>query len=62
MAEAGYITLAEAEAARLEPLNLRPLGTAFEAPHFVTYVRQELEQIVPPEYIYQAGLKVQTTP
>jgi 1A family penicillin-binding protein len=61
MAEAGYITLAEAEAARLEPLNLRPLGTAFEAPHFVTYVRQELEQIVPPEYIYQAGLKVQTT-
>jgi 1A family penicillin-binding protein len=61
MAEAGYINLAQAEAAKLEPLNLRPLGAAFEAPHFVTFVRQELEKIVPPEYIYQAGLRVQTT-
>jgi len=61
MVEAGYISPAQAEAAKLADLPLRPLGSAFEAPHFVTFVRQELEQIVPPEYIYQAGLRVQTT-
>jgi 1A family penicillin-binding protein len=61
MVEAGYTNAAQAEAAKLQDLNLRPLNAAFEAPHFVTYVRQELESIVPPEYIYQAGLRVQTT-
>ena len=61
MVEAGYLNVAQAEAARLQDMNLRPLNSAFEAPHFVTYVRQELESIVPPEYIYQAGLRVQTT-
>jgi 1A family penicillin-binding protein len=62
MVEADYITPAEAEAARLRNLDsLRELSSAFAAPHFVTYVRQELEKVVPPEYIYQAGLRVQTT-
>jgi 1A family penicillin-binding protein len=61
MTEAGYITAAQAQAAGQEPLNLRPLDSTFAAPHFVNYVRQELEKIVPPEYIYQAGLRVQTT-
>ncbi len=61
MVEAGYISPAQAEAAKLTDLPLHPLGAAFVAPHFVTYVRQELEKIVPPEYIYQAGLRVQTT-
>jgi 1A family penicillin-binding protein len=61
MVEAGYINPAEAEAAKLQNLELRELTAAFDAPHFVTYVRQELESIVPAEYIYQAGLRVQTT-
>ena len=61
MVEAGHINPAQAEAARLTDLHLRELGAAFEAPHFVTYVRQELEKVVPPEYIYQAGMKVYTT-
>lgn len=61
MVEAGYITPAEAEAAKLQNLQLRQQSAAFAAPHFVTYVRQELEKIVPPEYIYQAGLRVHTT-
>ncbi len=61
MVEAGYITSAQAQAANATDLQLRQLGAAFAAPHFVTYVRQQLEQIVPPEYIYQAGLRVQTT-
>jgi len=61
MVEAGYISRAEADGAAIEPLNFQPLSFAFEAPHFVVYVRQELERIVPPDFIYQAGLKVQTT-
>ncbi|MEM7344148.1 MAG: transglycosylase domain-containing protein, partial [Chloroflexota bacterium] len=61
MAEARYISAAEAEAARNEELIFRDLNFAFEAPHFVSFVRQELETIVPPDYIYQAGLKIQTT-
>ena len=61
MVEADYITSAEAEAAKIEELNFQALNFTFEAPHFVVYVRQELERIVPPDFIYQAGLKVQTT-
>lgn len=61
MAEAQYITPVEAASAKSAELNFRDLNFAFEAPHFVTYVRQELEKIVPPAYIYQAGLTVQTT-
>lgn len=61
MVEAGYISRAEAEAAKVAELNFNELNFAFKAPHFVTYVRQELEKIIPPSLIYQAGLKVQTT-
>jgi penicillin-binding protein 1C len=66
MVEAEYITPAEAEAARYKDVeqlqsSLKGLSSAFAAPHFVSFVRQELERIVPPEYIYQAGLRVQTT-
>jgi membrane peptidoglycan carboxypeptidase len=61
MVEAGYMNAAQAEVAKRQELALRELSAAFDAPHFVTYVRQELESIVPPQYIYQAGLRVQTT-
>ncbi len=62
MVEAKYITPAEAKAAKATDLTLRELSSAFAAPHFVNYVRQELEAIVPPALIYQEpGLRVQTT-
>jgi 1A family penicillin-binding protein len=61
MVESGYITQGEAEAAKVEELNFHDLDFAMQAPHFVTYVRQELETIVPPALIYQAGLRVMTT-
>lgn len=61
MVEAQYITTAQAQAAKTAPLNFQEMAVAFSAPHFVVFVRQELEKIVPPEYIYQAGLQVQTT-
>ncbi len=61
MVEAQYITPAQAEIAKNTELEFKEPSTAFAAPHFVTYVRQELEKIIPPELIYQAGLRVQTT-
>ncbi|MBN1221484.1 MAG: penicillin-binding protein 1C [Anaerolineae bacterium] len=61
MVEAQYITVAEAEAAKTAPLDFRDPGFAFAAPHFATFVRQELEKMVGPDYIYQVGLQVQTT-
>ncbi len=55
------ITLAEAQQALNVELTFRKPTFTLNAPHFVTFVRQELEKIIPPEYIYQAGLRVQTT-
>ena len=61
MVKAKYITQAEADTAGKTELQFRELGFSMQAPHFVTYVRQELEKIVTPDYIYQVGLRVQTT-
>jgi 1A family penicillin-binding protein len=61
MVEAGQISRAEAEAARLAALEFRDPNFRVAVPHFIAFVRQELEQNVPPPFIYQAGLKVYTT-
>jgi 1A family penicillin-binding protein len=61
MVEAGFITPAEAEAAKTAELNFRDFNFELKAPHFVSFVRQELERNIPPAYLYQAGLRVQTT-
>jgi 1A family penicillin-binding protein len=61
MVEARYLTPAEGRAAYTGELVLRDANFNMKAPHFVAMVRQELERIVPPAYIYQAGLRVQTT-
>lgn len=61
MVEAGYITHAEAEAAAIAPLNFQEVNFAIQAPHFVTYVRQELERNFGPDYLYKVGLQVRTT-
>lgn len=61
MAEAGYITLAEADAAKAVPLDLRDTNFNLKAPHFVYLVQQELERNIPAAYLYQAGLRVYTT-
>ncbi|MCB0153735.1 MAG: penicillin-binding protein 1C [Anaerolineae bacterium] len=61
MVEAGYLTTAEAEAAQTAPLHFSEPNFALEAPHFVSYVRRELERIVPAATIYRAGLRVTTT-
>ena len=61
MVEANYLSATEAAAARNEPLQFRDVNFAFEAPHFVSFVRQELERIYGPDLIYQVGVQVQTT-
>jgi 1A family penicillin-binding protein len=61
MVKAQFITQAEADTALATKLTFKSLGFASQAPHFVTYVRQELERNIPPEAIYQSGLKVTTT-
>ncbi len=61
MVEAGDITPAEADAAFAEELNFRDQNLSMAAPHFVTYVRSELERFYPADLIYQAGLRVETT-
>jgi 1A family penicillin-binding protein len=63
MAEQGYITAAEAEAAYAQELALQPVRLDIQAPHFVTWVQQTLEQ--DPRYgtevLYHTGLRVVTT-
>ena len=61
MVEAGYITAAEADAAWAEPLVYVPLRFDFKSPHFTLYVRQQLEQLLGPEGLYQSGYSVITS-
>lgn len=61
MAEAGYISQADADEALEEKVYFQPLRGDFKAPHFVTYVRQQLEAWWGIEAIYHGGLKVYTT-
>jgi penicillin-binding protein 1A len=63
MADAGFITAAEAESARQEPVRLAPRGTNVGSPrgsYFIERVRQELEEVVGRRF-YTAGLKIYTT-
>lgn len=62
MVNQGYLTVDEAELARTASLSLKPAeGVAIQAPHFVFYVRQLLEQKYGASLVYKGGLKVTTT-
>jgi 1A family penicillin-binding protein len=62
MVEAGYITPAQSVAAYQEGLQYSPLPAQFEAPHFITYVRQLIEARYGPDLLYhEPGIRVQTT-
>jgi membrane peptidoglycan carboxypeptidase len=64
MAREGCITPDEAEAAKIEVLEV---ASAVEkrydiiAPHFSVYVRKQLEDMFGPELVYRGGLQVYTT-
>ncbi|HOG29416.1 MAG TPA: transglycosylase domain-containing protein, partial [Vicinamibacterales bacterium] len=63
MAAEGFITEAQAEAAKKRPIVLAglPLPANSKAPYFVEEVRQHLERRYGARELYEAGLTVQTT-
>ncbi|MFN8497439.1 MAG: transglycosylase domain-containing protein [Anaerolineae bacterium] len=64
MADDGYITRAEAEAAKTAPLGRprpRTETTTLVAPHFAVWVRQLLEARYGPQALYRGGLQVITS-
>ena len=62
MAEVGYITTDEAEAAKKKPITLRgePTAQPSIAPYFVEDVRKELEARYGAKQLYENGLSIQT--
>lgn len=60
MQRLGYISQEEAEAAKNTPLSLSSVDVS-DAPYFVEYVRQQLEDRYGSNAIYRSGLKVFTT-
>jgi len=61
MAQRGYISTAAAQQAKQEELHFAPLGIEMKAPHFVVYVREQLEAQYGTELMYRGGLRVHTT-
>lgn len=61
MAKQGYITQEQARLAEMEKLSFASVPFAIRAPHFVMYVRGELERQYGLEAIYKRGLQVYTT-
>jgi penicillin-binding protein 1A len=63
MAEEGFITKAQAEAAKRRPMNVLPLGR--EDSEFAAYFCEEVRQYIAAAYgdeaLYRGGLKVYTT-
>lgn len=61
MAELGYVTEEEAEAAKAEDSPLRDAVVNIQAPHFVFYVKEQLEEAYGQRQVEEGGLKVITT-
>jgi 1A family penicillin-binding protein len=63
MVRTGAITGQQAEAAATAPIKLTPAdaGSTQEAPHFVTYVRQQLEDRFGTDALFRDGLQVTTS-
>ena len=62
MAEVGYITAEEAEAAKKKPIVLRGEATGHQsvAPYFLEEIRKEIEQRYGAKQLYENGLSIQT--
>jgi len=63
MAEDGYIAAAQAELAKIQPLEMTPRGNDYiaEAPYFAEQVRRELAKVYGEDDLYQSGLVVRTS-
>lgn len=61
MTEEGYISVADADMARQERLYFAATPFGIRAPHFVMYVRSQLEQYLGRERLEAGGLRITTT-
>ena len=62
MLDEKLVTLAEANAANIQPIPLsKPLAFDAQAPFFVEHVRRRLEQKYGTAAVWRGGLKVYTT-
>ena len=61
MAEHNLISEEQARAAYAEKLTIRPRSVDLKAPHWVMYVRDQIEQQFGDRTLYEAGLRVYTT-
>ncbi|MBU1751833.1 MAG: PBP1A family penicillin-binding protein [Chloroflexi bacterium] len=61
MVRDGYISQTQADTAHAESLSFRPRRVDMKAPHFVVYVKQELERRYGTEILYRGGWQVITT-
>lgn len=63
MAELGYVTEEQAEAAKKEEVlkQIKPFRADIKAPHFVMYVKEQLTESFGDKEVEQGGFKVYTT-
>ena len=64
MQEEGYVTEAEVEQARTQPLTLKPSSPKklySDTPYFTSYVQQQLPKLISKEQIEAGGLTVETS-
>jgi penicillin-binding protein 1A len=64
MVENGYVTVDEANAAKAEPLNVKPRDTGtrlYSAEYFTEEVRRQLQGLFGEDQLYGGGLSVRTT-
>ncbi|MFY9493010.1 MAG: PBP1A family penicillin-binding protein [Minisyncoccia bacterium] len=61
LAELDYISISEVQKAQRQTLNFSKIRSGIQAPHFVFYVRNLVEERYGEEYVAKAGLKVITT-
>ncbi len=61
MVDSNLITPQQANEAWLQPLTYVPLSYEFESPHFVLYVRQQLEALFQQQGLEKAGLNITTS-
>lgn len=61
MVKLGYLDSTRADAIYSTPVRLVPQAPSLVAPHFVFYVRQQLERIYGPDVLFKGGLRIVTT-
>lgn len=61
MVENGFISVAEADAAKGDPIVVKPATTPISAPHFVFRVREQLASLFGARATYRGGYRVYTS-